>query len=1706
MERKEGLMKKFTRILSCILSISLTLSAFSGFSVSADATQHSLPYVNNFGDGTFSSNAAVEEFNFTPQSSGVLVVEMDYYVADSFSLPDGMILIENSSGQKVAGWKAPGRGTLYPVVDGAFSSTKVNSGSWMPTTYAINIEIDLDNDKWSATVDKKWNSALTTNLSCNNAANVSKLKIAFPATGFYIDNLKIYKKVAATQTVASHSIIAGNTQPLGISYTMGSAADFVFSSDNTAVATVNSSGIITAVSGGTATITAKNEANNINFVYQVTVGSAAQGIEISGDSHDLYVGQSKQLVYSYIPDGSASETLSWTSDNTSVATVNSNGVITAGTVGGSATITVQGTVPGGTISDTCTVNVTVPQLVITGDSEVMIGGTLQLSAGLSVADYDPGTICWTITDNGGTQATIDTDGVVTAGPDAGTITVHASCIGGAVSTTKTIEIVAPADGLTIRDNRGVYELDIDKNTEITLDAVALGGFTPDAVLWTASDATVTVTPDQNDPYKATVVANSINTTGVTVTVSCYGGSVKDECTFYVHRGVGAITVSTLPGSDTVLDIGEKVNLTGSWANANTTVNTNTALSWRTGNHNVANVDGNGQNAVVTAVGSGETQIYYMGAGEQGSITITVNPKTDAYGNNIDDTRTTQRISFTEAKASFTDIADLTWAQSAIQGVAAGGIMKADSESSFGARRNIKRDEFVSVILKTLQLENETSEESLEKTFDDVDESNPYYAEIMKAVELGIIAGVSDTSFAPNEDITRQDLAVVIFKALEAAGIDTAIGRLDFGDKDSISEYAQKSVRVLAKMNIMLGDSNGNFNPLANATRAEAAVIAENIATNITGMSIGSGETSDGEVPEKFAIAVRTLYGLGILPDIKLDEYNNTISREAFSNYVRNFGEKPITVPLPSEDDITMGEAVKLIIEMTDNVALAEHYGAYPTGYFSLASSMGITYGLTGVQAYDKLTYGMAIQMLYNTLSVTPSVVNSVTSGGTIRYEYNSDCTVLTEYLEVVLKQGFVTADGFWSLNPGVLPAADEIVIDGSDYPLKNAAMDDYVGYFVNYYYSAEDDLILAIEKTSKSDIVVLSGTNITNFNSNTYYYEVDGKETKYQLDNDIYVVSNYMAELDNGVNMWPSDGDVVLVDSDGNKKFETVLIKRYKEIEVQVFNAEKEQLVTKTGVIYDIPEDVPVRIYSDGVLVDSTKVKSGSYATVVVDANNDVREIYLSTEKVKGRVTSYNSDTRLTTVSVDGEGYIVSNAMANRHNMSVGISASFIINFKGEVSNMIIEASTAGGSTTTQLGYLIKMRKLVGVNGDVYTAKILTEKGTVETIELIEECKVNRSRVQGDMREALGAYIDATGNYTEVTRQVIEYAVNTDKKITRINTAIPYANISTAVNFGDYKLHESFVGEKRFYSTSFEYAINVKADHTIMFNVPANIAEENDYNFTIGKRLENDTKYDIVVYNYEKNAPFADVIVVKQTRTVIPGICGGPGPEIDITNDPMYMVTKVTNEYHDDYGRSFDLVEYVNIETGATAKKIVADNALWTSSKGRVTSYDVGYGSNGNNPAQAFNGDLKPGDLFHMSENGLGEIGTVHKHFDASDSALVKGTGESGAFNYNYPVADSNDWRKNGKFFEGYPVASGEDYIITANSPSVIYATADRNDLKFYQKHAKHTKVYKVKMDGNSIEYEKSALESIVPSVNGNSKSVIYTSNTQLMAVIVYEQ
>lgn len=170
-------------------------------------------------------------------------------------------------------------------------------------------------------------------------------------------------------------------------------------------------------------------------------------------------------------------------------------------------------------------------------------------------------------------------------------------------------------------------------------------------------------------------------------------------------------------------------------------------------------------------------------------------------------------------AKFSDMRDAQWAETAVYSLAEKGIINGRTEEAFCPAENVTRAEFTKLISLTFDLPDCEADTA----FTDVERGAWYEEYIKSAVCANIIFGYNN-SFKPDDFISRQDAAVIIFRAMKKEITEKKI----FADAGMISEYASDAVGALGGLGILKGKDSGAFMPLDNLTRAEAAQLIYNV--------------------------------------------------------------------------------------------------------------------------------------------------------------------------------------------------------------------------------------------------------------------------------------------------------------------------------------------------------------------------------------------------------------------------------------------------------------------------------------------------------------------------------------------------------------------------------------------------------------------------------------------------------------------------------------------------------------------------------------------------------------------------------------------------------------------------------------------------------------------------------------------------------------
>lgn len=168
---------------------------------------------------------------------------------------------------------------------------------------------------------------------------------------------------------------------------------------------------------------------------------------------------------------------------------------------------------------------------------------------------------------------------------------------------------------------------------------------------------------------------------------------------------------------------------------------------------------------------------------------------------------------------FADIADDYWGKDAIIGLYNKDIVAGAGDGYFRPNSTITRAEFVQMVVKAFGFGMKGDAAN----FADVTSADWFSKAVQVAYTNGVVNGTSATTFSPNANITRQDMMVILTNAAEASGKNLTAGNAVFADSNNISAYAQDAVAKMTGSKVVYG-VDGNVNPLANATRAEAAAM------------------------------------------------------------------------------------------------------------------------------------------------------------------------------------------------------------------------------------------------------------------------------------------------------------------------------------------------------------------------------------------------------------------------------------------------------------------------------------------------------------------------------------------------------------------------------------------------------------------------------------------------------------------------------------------------------------------------------------------------------------------------------------------------------------------------------------------------------------------------------------------------------------------
>ena len=190
-----------------------------------------------------------------------------------------------------------------------------------------------------------------------------------------------------------------------------------------------------------------------------------------------------------------------------------------------------------------------------------------------------------------------------------------------------------------------------------------------------------------------------------------------------------------------------------------------------------------------------------------------------------DGQVTVEVTFLQGEAPdlpFSDVTESDWFYDAVTYAYENGLMDGVGAGLFAPNSETTRAQLVT-ILHRLAGQPAPSGDS---GFSDVETGTWYTDAVAWAAQNGIVNGVSDTQFAPGDDITREQLAVILYRYATYQGYDVSqrAGLSGFVDAGTISTYAQEALSWASAQGLVLGFEDDSLRPQGNASRAQIAAV------------------------------------------------------------------------------------------------------------------------------------------------------------------------------------------------------------------------------------------------------------------------------------------------------------------------------------------------------------------------------------------------------------------------------------------------------------------------------------------------------------------------------------------------------------------------------------------------------------------------------------------------------------------------------------------------------------------------------------------------------------------------------------------------------------------------------------------------------------------------------------------------------------------
>lgn len=804
--------------------------------------------------------------------------------------------------------------------------------------------------------------------------------------------------------------------------------------------------------------------------------------------------------------------------------------------------------------------------------------------------------------------------------------------------------------------------------------------------------------------------------------------------------------------------------------------------------------------------------------------------------------------------------------------------------------------------------------------------------------------------------------------------------------DSFSDVEDSvAIDVVSGLGIMNGNTDGTFLPDDNLTRADFAQIIANI--------YHYGSTDDGITEWKQSFFDGVLEETDLIPEDVMnmttdDIFDDVSSSSETYKAIALVNSLGIMVGVGNgnfepDANVTVEQALKVILTMMGYGYQAALKGGYPNGYRAISSEKGLTDGIDNISKYA--TRRDIAQILYNALDV--ELMQLVTEDGRISYKQIKGDTFLTKLLEIDSKNGRITNNGNTSLTEAELPYGDFIIVNDQKYMLNDDMQyaSEYIGRSVKYYYSISDDNegeLIYVRPDGKDNAVTFDINDFEKYENSQIVYFDGNRDKTVNLKSTPFVIKNGAALSEFSEDDFKFNyGTVTVVRPQKENRADLIIIKTMQNFNIDSVDSANEIIYSASspmGKSLDINTDSKrVTVYNSiGDKKGIEALYSGAVTTICYGEN--VVEIYISEkteQNIKVDGTKTNDNDEYVIHSGDKE-FIISKDYTDMGaempkpgqtykfkldylgnvvgitNVSADYGVAFMNNVKtyeDDIGNVVRVSYFDMSTSKYQRGYLAQKVKIINTDDSSKTYNL--GKASNAAFNLLDEY----------IHKVIDGKSERVGG-------MFRYRANEDGEFTEIELAgVQEDSSDDSSRLVEIKLDESGSNPHMYNGNSVIGGKAIVTDSTKFLRCDYRASNfDSDAGYSLSRRNEyrEGGIYDMRLYSTVKNSPVAEYVI--HTADAASGITVDNDQKIGIITD-MYeglndddngaMFVKMgTNDYEVEDG-VFDVGKVKNVQ-GAT------------------------YYTDGNGARHDF--EIETGDVIRYALNSDGRINEVQLLYDAN--------------------------------------------------------------------------------------------------------------------------